>query len=132
MNETEPSPEAPTYTREQVIEGFKKFIDRGILNPDDLPLDDPEVAQANAVHVAWGEQAERKANQSPVPGAMLEYSFSQITLMIDAGFTAPEYLEEVANGWLDDDFQEAQEEGLTELAAKIQARIDEINARLAQ
>ncbi len=48
MKESFPSPESgEKIKREQVVDAYKKFIDQGITNPDDLNLSDPEVQKAN-------------------------------------------------------------------------------------
>jgi hypothetical protein len=131
MTETETSPEKPYFNRDQVLAAFKKFVDRGIASPDDLPLDDPEVVSANAVLDSWGAEAQRRAEQNPASDANLEYSLSRSTVHVDAGFDDPDYLEEVANDWLANDLQEAEEAGLTAIAGRIKSKIDEINARLS-
>ena len=123
------NPEVPQYTREQVVEGFRKFVERGVTNPDDLASGDPEVDEAQAAYFAWNAQEKAKADRNPDPAAGLEYSLSASTLYLDAGFSDPDYVDEVANDWLDQDLERAESEGLTEVAAKIQAKIDELNAR---
>jgi hypothetical protein len=130
MSETQSSPENPQYSREQVLGAFRKFIEAGYTHPDNLPLDDPEVAEANRNLDAWGDRAEHQAQQNPAPDAMAEYGLSRTTALVDAGFSDPDYLDEVANDLLVESLAEAEEAGLTEAAAHIQAKIDEINARL--
>ncbi|MDP4038422.1 MAG: hypothetical protein Q8P54_00415 [bacterium] len=131
MSENEPTPENPHYNREQVIEVLKKFVEKGVSNPDDLPLSNPEVVEANRVLDSWNERTERLARENPTPGAALESQLSRSTVHVDAGFSDPEYLDEVANDWLAQDLQTAEDQGLTETAAKIQAKRDEINSKLA-
>ena len=130
MTETESSPEKPHFSRDQVVETFRKFVKRGISNPDDLPLDDPEVEAANAALYAWSADAQKRASQNPAPDAALDYSLSMSTIYVDAGFDDPDYLEEVAGDMLDQDLQSAQDEGLTAITERIQSKINEINARL--
>jgi len=129
MNEIEPTAEKPAPTRQQVVDGFKKFVDRGIANPDDLPLDDPQVATANAILDAWCQQAEARVKQNRSPEANLEFSLSRSTVLTDAGFSDPDYLDEVANDWLVQDLQRAEDAGLTEVAHKIQAKMDELDVK---
>ena len=47
--------------REDVINSYKKFVERGIKNPDDLDLEDPEVRAANELFDKWREQEEKSA-----------------------------------------------------------------------
>jgi len=57
---------------------------------------------------------------------------SLTTLYVDAGFSDPSYLDEIANDLLVEDQQEAEDAGLPEADARIQALRDEINARINQ
>ena len=116
--------------REQVLAAFKKFVDAGIVSPDDLSLNDPDVVSANAVLDLWAEAAQQQAEQDPAPDAALAYVLSRSTVHVDAGFSDPDYLDEVANDWLDQDLQTAEKAGLPAVAAHIKAKIDEINASL--
>lgn len=131
MSEDVTSPEEPTFTREQVIDAFRKFPRKGITNPDDLPLDDSEVINANALLQVWDNQQKATAQRLGTPEANLEYTLSRSTIYVDAGFSDPDYLDEVANDWLPQDLQEAEDAGLTETARKIKAKIDEIETKLA-
>lgn len=130
MNEQRPSPEIPQYSREQVIEAFSKFPQRGINNPDDLSESDPEVIEANNLLDAWTKQAQSEAQRKATPEANLEFTFDRSTIFVDAGFSDPDYLDEVANDWLAQDLQEAEDAGLTEIASKIKVKIDQIEAHL--
>jgi hypothetical protein len=120
-------------SREQVIAAFRKFIERGITNPDELDLNDPEVIEANRILDGWDADIHKEAKEAGTEEADLEYSLNRSTVLTDAGFSDPEYLDEVAKDWLlENDLARAQGLGLDELAARIQAKIDEINARLEQ
>lgn len=130
MSEPTPSSEIPQYSREQVIEAFRRFPQRGINNPDDLPEVDPEVIEANNILDTWTKQTQSEAQRKATPGANLEFTFDRSTIFVDAGFSDPDYLDEVANDWLAQDLQEAEEAGLTEIASKIQAKINQIEAKL--
>lgn len=77
-------------SKEQVISAYRKFVERGITNPDNLGLDDPEVVEANDLFGKW--QAQEDANDERV-------NFEKTKLYVDAGFTDPNYLEDVL-GWL--------------------------------
>ncbi|QQG43779.1 MAG: hypothetical protein HYW45_02035 [Candidatus Daviesbacteria bacterium] len=131
MNENIPSSEKPRFTREQVVDAFRKFPPKGIASPDDLPLNDPEVISANAVLQVWDNQQKAEVQRLGTQEANLEYTLSRSTIHVDAGFSDPDYLDEVANDWLAQDLQEAEDAGLTETARKIQAKIDEIETKLA-
>jgi hypothetical protein len=129
-SESEPTPQPPQYGREQVVDGLRPLVDRGFSNPDDLPADDPEVQQAQAAYFAWNKQERSRAGANPDPAAFLEYQLSASTLYLDAGFSDPDYVDEVANDWLAQDLERAESEGFNEVAAKIQAKIDELNASI--
>ena len=132
MSEGTSSPEGePRYTREQVVDTFRKFPDRGIASPDDLPLDDSEVISANTLLQVWDNQYKAEVQKLGTPEANLEYTLSRSTIYVDAGFSDPDYLDEVAHDWLAQDLQEAENAGLTETARRIQAKIDEIETKLA-
>lgn len=130
MNEQAPLSEIPQYNREQVIEAFRKFPQRGIVNPADLPGSDPEVIEANNILDAWTRKTQDEAQRLATPAANLEFALARSTTLVDAGFSDPDYLDEVAHDWLAQDLQEAEDGGLTKIASKIQARIDEIEAKL--
>lgn len=130
MSESDHSPEAPQYSREEALAAFESFVRQGITSPDDLPLEDPQVVAAGRILDSWSDRAEREALQSRSPSAMFEFELSRSTFYIDAGFSDPDYLLEVAEDWLVQNLDEAEEKGLTDVAAKIQAKIDEILARL--
>lgn len=121
----------PQISRDRVVDGFKKFVARGITNPDDLPTDDQEVVSANTLLQVWANQRGATMQRIGTVKANLEFKFERSTIYVDAGFSDPRYLDEVANDWLAQDLQEAQDKGLIEIAARIQAKINEINAKLA-
>jgi len=129
MSEDITSPEEIRITREQVVEAFRKFPARGIANPDDLPLDDSEVISANALLQVWDNQQKAEVQRLGIPEANLEYTLSRSTIYVDAGFSDPDYLDEVANDWLAQDLQKAKDAGLTEMAQRIRAKIDEIETK---
>jgi len=130
MTEHESTPENQIPTREQVVEGFKKFVAQGVTNPDDLPLTDPEVIKANNTFYTWVNHEQARATENPDPAAYLEFSLSSSTVYTDAGFSDPDYIDVVANDWLIQDLDRAEADGLTGVAAKIQAKIDELDEKL--
>ena len=117
-------------SREQVVEAFKKFVAQGITNPDDLPANNDSVA-ANKLLDEWTEQEMKKAKKTGGPKADLLFSLGRTTIFIDAGFSDPEHLEEVSQDWLPQELDNAQAEGLTEVENMIQAKISEIEEKLA-
>jgi hypothetical protein len=133
-NNEVPGPLNPElFSRVQAVDNFRKFVERGITNPDDLDLNDPEVIEANRILDIWDAEQRKLADDAGTLAARLEYNLSRSTILVDAGFSDPDYLDEVANDWLGgNDLADAQEAGLTEIAEMIQTRIDEINNRLNQ
>lgn len=125
-------PSVPEHSqRDQVISAFRKFVDQGIKSPDDLDLDNPEVIEANRILDNWNANRVEEAESSGTQEARLEYSLDRSTVLIDAGFSDEDYLDEVANDWLlQNDLPEAEAAGLSEIAAKIRARADEINKQI--
>ncbi len=132
MTENILSAEKPQVTREQVIDTFRKFPEKGITHPDDLSLDDPDVISANGLLHDWANQQEVKARELNTPKANLEYQLNRSTIYVDAGFSDPDYLDEVANDWLAQDLQEAEDVGLTEMVDRIKAKIEEIESKIAK
>lgn len=132
MSEDILTPEEPRFTRERVVDAFRIFPERGITNPDDLPLNDSDVISANALLQVWDNQQKAEVQRLGTLEVNLEYTLSRSTIYVDAGFSDPDYLNEVANDWLAQDLQTAEDAGLVELAAKIQAKIKEIEAKLTK
>lgn len=130
MSETEAS--EPQITRDRVIEAFREFVDQGFVNPDDLPSDDQEVINANELLQVWANQRKAEAERAGTLEAYFEFNLERSTLFVEAGFHDPYYLDEVANDWLVQDLEEARNKGLTEIAAKIQEKIAEINVKINQ
>jgi len=90
-------PESLEVTKEQVIEAYQKFIDRGVTSPDDLDPADPEVQKANDLFYKWVEQGDTKAGNDHM--AKCEFELEKTAFYFDAGFRDPDYLDEVV-GWL--------------------------------
>lgn len=129
MAENEQSVDTPQYNKEQVIAAFQKFIDRGVTHPDDLPLDDPEVIDANRILENWAQQEQKKALEKGTTDARLQYELDRTTIMVDSGFSDPDYLDEVAADWLQQIATDAEREGSPEMVAKIDAKVAEIEAK---
>lgn len=128
MSENISVPEEPRFTKEQVITAFQKFIDKGVTHPDDLPLDDPEVIVAEWILDSWAQQEQKTALEEGTIEAKLQYELDRTTIMVDAGFSDPDYLDEVANDWLQQIATDAEREGSPEMVAKIDAKVTEIEA----
>src|SRR3989304_2875739 len=93
------------YEREQVVGALRKLTAKGFTHPDDLPLDDPEVISANKLLGGWTQQQETAAKTTGTLEAELEYSLDMSTILVDAGFSDPDYLDEVAHDLLAQDLQ---------------------------
>lgn len=135
MKESFPSPESgEKIKREQVVDAYKKFVERGITNPDSLDLDDPEVKEANDLFYKWQAQEDIKAKGNEE----LEHrtNLSKTMLYVDAGFTDPAYLDEVLNDWLIQDSQNAKKQSdnpeRTETRQQIAAAMKKIRGILGQ
>ena len=111
--------------KEEAQKIYKKFLDSGVKNPDDLDLDDPNVAKANQFFFAWCKVQDTKAAGDPIKQA--EADFAKTTFYTDMGFTDSSYVRQVI-GFLEQDLHNAQEGGSSfqELAAKIQEKIVEL------
>jgi hypothetical protein len=125
-----PSLESGPSLKDQAIAAYKKFIERGATNPDDLDLNDLEVKEAHELFYAWQVEEDTKAQGDREKEH--EANFAKTIFYVDAGFTDPVYLEDVLD-WLNQDLQNVEEEAdepLPEVAAKIKAKIAEIEAML--
>ena len=111
-------------SKEQVIEVYKKFVERGITSPDALDLNDPEVIKANNLFDKW--QAQEDSNDERV-------NFEKTKLYVDAGFTDPNYLEDVL-GWLMQDADNVEKQAdvpvLVQLRQDIAQEIKKIRSLL--
>jgi hypothetical protein len=52
---------------------------------------------------------------------------NRATIYVDAGFRDPDYIDEVANDWLQNNLAEADDRGLPEVAVQIEAKVDELD-----
>ena len=114
-----------TPSRADIIALFTRFSERGVTSPDDLDLEDPDVQAADTALEAWyaslpQETAAERANAS----------FTRSTIYYDAGFRNPAYGDEVANDWLAQDEEDAEDAGFDGLADLIRAKREEINSTL--
>ncbi len=89
----------------------------------------PEIVEAQRLYDEWflTEEARPKS-----PEETIRFQFETTTIYVDAGFTGSDYLDEVANDWLSQDAQAAEEEGFADLAAQINDKINQINTILAK
>lgn len=121
----------PTVTREQVMAAYRPFVLAGYTSPDDLPAAGREIERANALFGEWQMAAMEAAEVSEAADARLQYELELSLLYVDAGFTDPEYLDEVANDWLLQSLEEAEEKNWTQIAEHIRALRAKILAELA-
>ncbi len=109
MKESFPSPESEKeIAREEVVNAYKKFVERGIKNPDDLDFKDPEVKEANELFDKWRAQEDTRAEGNEELSRRV--NLLKTMLYVDAGFTDPVYLEEVLKDWLAQDAQNAEKQ----------------------
>ena len=109
MKESFPSPESKgEVTREEVINAYKKFVEQGIKSPDDLDLENTEVKDANELFDKWQAQEDKRAEGSEE--LMHRTNLAKTMLYVDAGFTVPDYLDEVLHDWLVQDAQNAEKQ----------------------
>ena len=108
MKESFSSPEGEKQiTRGKVIDAYKELVARGITNPDDLDLQDPEVKRAHELFDKW--QAQEDARSEGNMELRRQANLSKTMLYVDAGFTDPEYLDEVLHDWLIQDAEDVKE-----------------------
>ncbi|MFA5020530.1 MAG: hypothetical protein WC517_00480 [Patescibacteria group bacterium] len=106
MREISLSPESKKeITREEVIAAYKKFIERGVTNPNNLGSENPEVKEANELFYAWQTQEDERAEGDHEQE--LRVNLAKTMLYVDAGFNDPDYLAEVLHDWLAQDSQNA-------------------------
>jgi|GEM_PF-935968 len=135
MNESPQPPESEKrITREEVIEGYKKFVAQGITNPDDLDLDDQEVKKAHDLYYKWQEQEKAQAHGDEELTHRIGLTIDM--LYVDAGFNDPEYLNEVLAEWLVMDAGNAEKQKgsteRTETRHQISEAIKKIRSLLRQ
>jgi hypothetical protein len=123
--------------REVAINAWRKFAAQaedpadlgGIMRPD--LADNAELKEAERLFDGWYKEAREKA-KAQSPEATLEVNFLATIFYIEAGFTGKDYLDEVANDWLMQDEQTAQENGYLDLYERIKQKREEINRMLEE
>lgn len=103
MNEKGPSSteyENP-ITREVLIAEFKKFVDEGITHPNDMDPRNPKFQKELQLYNSWCEQLKAQAGNNEQ--LQHQSNLMQTMFFIDAGFSDPDYLDEVLNDWLAQD-----------------------------
>ena len=106
-------------SREQVINNYRKFVEKGITNPDDLDLNNPEVIEANELFYKWQAQEDSKSVEDR--DKEKRTNFEKTMLFVDAGFTDYNYLSDVLD-WLSQDSQNAEKDSSND--SRIQLRHD--------
>ena len=120
-------------SREEVVNAWRAISNQGYGDPADIgelitgkPKTE-EMLRAEYMFDAWYKSEEAKQT---TPEEKLRFQFAATTVYLDAGFQGSQYLDEVANDWLAQDADDAEEQGFTELASQINAKIDDINNQL--
>ena len=128
MHEGAPTSESrEKITREQVIGVYRKFVERGIDNPDDLDLDDAKVIEANDLFEKWMEQGD--ADSEGDEDREGRVNFERTMLYVDAGFINPNYLKDVL-GWLSQDAQNAEKDKSNSNRVKLRKDIAEAMVKI--
>ena len=122
----------PKIDVEEFLAGlFKDAIATfGTTHPGDLPSDDPRVRAIYVPYDSWIRVQTAQALRVGTPEAHLEMSLKVTPFLVDAGFTDPEYVEEVANDFLAQDLAQAEELGLGDLAERIRIKQAELLSKL--
>lgn len=118
--------------RSQVVEAFRELVvkfEAG--DPAALP-DCEEAESANQLFQMFRTQEELRLSALDDPEQRLEYDFALTTLFVDAGFQDPNYIGEVANDWLIQTLDSAEDAGFTDLATRIKVKIFELNKTLPE
>jgi hypothetical protein len=116
--------------RQDVVDARKPISAQGFGDPAETTelltgTPKPEgMLEAEQLFDAWYEVEDAKPKS---PEEALRFQFETTILYVEAGFIGPDYLDEVANDWLAQDSDAAIENGFFELAAEIDAKIDELN-----
>lgn len=124
--------ETGRISRDEVVQSLHEIAQRGVLHPDELDPSDPDVARAHELLFLYTQQENDRVKRLGTMAALCLSIFEETTLEVDAGFTHPQYVEEVANDWLVQDEETALSYGLFELADKIRRKRDELNKHLIE
>jgi hypothetical protein len=102
MKESFPTPESAPVSRQDVIDAYKKFSEKGIGDPAGLDMTDPEVRKAHKLYDAWRILGDKKAENDEE--LWHRHNFDKTMIYIDAGFTGENYLMDALD-WLMQDAQ---------------------------
>jgi hypothetical protein len=122
-----------SHSRDDVVNAWRHISAQGFGDPAEISEtltgkpQTEEMLAAERLYNAWYEEEKAKPR---TPEEALRFSFDTSLLYVDAGFIGRDYLDEVANDWLTQDAQAAEDQGFTELANQINAKINEINKQL--
>ncbi|HUC95765.1 MAG TPA: hypothetical protein VMR76_02270 [Candidatus Saccharimonadia bacterium] len=117
-----------TPSREDVINAWKPISAQGFGDPAEIV--DPKSQETLKAEQLYNDWYNAEKDKLRTPEEQLRFSFDTTMLYVEAGFIGSDYLDEVANDWLAQDAQAAEDQGFTELATQIRAKIDEINQRM--
>lgn len=116
-----------TEIEESLTRLFKDVITTfGTNHPDELPMDDPALTAIYEQYYDWINVQAAEAERIGSPEAHLEMSLKVTPFLVEAGFTHPDYVEEVANEFLDQDLAQAEELGLSDLVDRIRTKQEEL------
>lgn len=94
-----------------VIDAYRTIIERGATDPESLDNNDPDVASANAQHVAWMTHMEalsETAKKEHDAGTAAWIAFQMTMFYLEAGFTDKKYAEEVLFDYAQQTLQNAE------------------------
>lgn len=98
-------------------------------DPADLPMEQLQTAEAYRMFDAWRQQEAQRAAADGIEST-LRCSYLSTILFVEAGFHNPDYVECVANDWLIQDLEKADEAQAYSLALEIMIKIYELNKTL--
>jgi hypothetical protein len=106
-------------TDRDVIAAFEKLSAKGARDPAKVDENDSDAIEANRLMEEWA------AENPEIAGTSLREM-----LLVKAGFTDPDYIDEVANDRLLQDLRSAEKNGDTKLTSMIQAAINVLNEKI--
>lgn len=123
MSESFPSPESKKVEKQDVIEGYKKFIEQGITSPDAI---DPNAPEHQAYYEYFKQQNESAKGDEE---AEARVNFEQTMFYLDAGFTDTDYAEDTLLESAQQDIENVQDQ-YPELASEMKKKVEEYVTKL--
>ncbi len=119
-------------TREQLIQEYQPFIERGIQNPFDIfVMDDEESQRISRLDSTYHELL-TEAKKSLPTSERIKAEIDESTVFFDAGFTDIDLLDEIARDWLVNELADAQALGDQDLVEIVKAKILEIEQKIKE